>query len=66
MASWLLGLIFKTASANWLDNARENAYQLFGYVSESNGGAAIPEPTTMLLLGFGLMGVTCLRRGLKK
>jgi hypothetical protein len=43
-------------TGGWYDNGKEHAFQLY------DGGAAIPEPATSLLLGAGLMGLVALLR----
>jgi hypothetical protein len=45
-------------SGGWSPNGQEHAFQLFG----TGGETAIPEPTTLLLLASGLVGIGLLRR----
>ena len=43
-----------------------SAVTVHAYVTNLGGATAIPEPTTILLLGFGLVGLAGIRRKLKK
>jgi hypothetical protein len=59
---------------SWLLNAGSYSINVFAYDSPWGGGgaylevetASVPEPTTILLLGLGLMGLAGVKRKMKK
>ncbi len=50
----------------WTINVLNNTAMVHAYVTNNGGGTAVPEPTTLLLFGLGLLGLAGVRRKLKK